>query len=90
MSWYLSYRRGRTTVMHVFETQDLAIDTACRFLERASDTKIEVGPTVGPREGNVLNAQDLRRISESRDTCVPQPFRRRSPAKVRRFVRSFP
>ena len=87
MSWYLSYRGGRTTVMRVFETQDLAVDTACHFLEKVSDNKIEVGPTVGPRKGNVLNAYDLRRIHESRDTCVPQPFRGRSPAKVRSFVK---
>ena len=88
MSWYLSYQRGRNTVMRVFGTQDLAIDAACDFLDRDSDNRIEVGPTAGPREGNVLNAHDLRRIYESRDTRVPQPLRRPSPAKVRTFVKS--
>jgi hypothetical protein len=69
--------------MRVFGTQDLAVDAACRFLDEGSDNKIEVGPMVGPREGNVLNAHDLRRLYESRETHTPQPFRRRSPAKVR-------
>jgi hypothetical protein len=83
MSWYLSYRSGRNTVMRVFGTQDLAVDAACRFLDEGSDNRIEVGPMVGPREGNVLHAHDLRRIYESRETRAPQPLRGRSSAKVR-------
>jgi hypothetical protein len=82
MSWYLSYRKGRNTVMRVFATQALAVDAACHFLDQGSDNRIEVGPTVGPHEGNVLNAHDLRRIYESRDTRVPQLPRRRSPAQI--------
>jgi hypothetical protein len=38
----------------------------------------------------VLNTHDLRRISESRDNCVPQPFRRRSPAKAQRLMKPIP
>jgi hypothetical protein len=88
MSWYLSYRKRQNTVMRVFETQDLAVDAACRFLDQGSDNRIEVGPMVGSRAGSVLNAHDLRRIYESRDARVPQPFRRPSSAKVRTFVKS--
>ena len=76
--------------MRVFGTQDLAVNAACRFLDEGSDDRIEVGPTAGPHEGNVLNAHDLRRIYESRDARVPQPFRRPSPIKVRRVVKSVP
>jgi hypothetical protein len=76
--------------MRVFGTQDLAIDAACDFLDQGSDNRIEVGPTVGSHEGHVLNAHDLRRIYEKRDTHVPQPFRRPSPAKVQSLVKSVP
>ena len=52
MAWYVSYRTGGTTVMHIFKGKELAIDVACRFFDRGYHESLEVGPMLGSREGN--------------------------------------
>ena len=81
MAWYVSYRTGGTTVMHIFKGKELAIDVACRFFDRGYHESLEVGPMLGSREGNVLDQGDIRRIRETetpRPTAVAKPDRRRS------------
>ena len=81
MAWYVSYRTGGTTVMHIIRNRELAIDAACRFFDRGYHDSLEVGPMLGAREGSVLNQGDIRRIQEtrtSRPTEVAKPDHRRS------------
>jgi hypothetical protein len=81
MAWYVSYRTGGTTVMHVLKGRELAIDAACRFFDRGYHDSLEVGPMLGSREGNVLDEGDIRRILEtrtSRPTGLAKPDRRLS------------
>jgi hypothetical protein len=66
MTWYVSYRTGGTTVMHILRRRELAIDAACRFLDRGYHDSLEVGPMLGPREGNLLHEADVRRIQKTR------------------------
>ena len=76
MAWYVSYRIGGKTVMHILKSRELAIDAACRFLDRGYRDALEVGPMLGPREGNVLDQRDIGRIQEtrtSRPTAVANP-----------------
>jgi hypothetical protein len=62
MPWYVSHRSGSSVIMYVFKSKDLAIDAARRLLDIGCDNGIEVGPMLGPLEGNLLSADDLRRI----------------------------
>ena len=81
MAWYVSYRTGGRTVMHILKSRELAIDAACRFLDRGHHDALEVGPMLGPREGNVLDERDIRRIQEtgtSSPVAMARPDRRRS------------
>src|SRR6516162_2154355 len=81
MAWYVSYRTGGTTVMHILPSRELAIDAACRFFDRGCHDALEVGPMLGSREGNVLGHGDIRRIQEartSRRTAVAKPDHRDS------------
>jgi hypothetical protein len=66
MAWYVSYRIGSNTVMHILKSRELAIDAACRFFDCGYRDALEVGPMLGSREGNVLDQGDIRRIQESR------------------------
>ena len=81
MTWYVSYRTGGTTRMHILRSRELAIDVACRFFDRGCHDALEVGPMLGPREGNVLDERDIRRIREtgtSSPVAMARPDRRRS------------
>gem|GEM_PF-3222490 len=48
--------------MNVFKNKDLAISAARRLLDVGCDDGIEVGPMLGIPEGNIMNADDLRRL----------------------------
>jgi len=81
MTWYVSYRTGGTTVMHILRSRELAIDAACRFFDRGHYDALQVGPMLGSRDGEVLDQEDIRRIQEgrtSRPTAVAKLDRRRS------------
>ena len=62
MAWYVSYRTGASTVIHIFKSRELAIAAACEFFDRGSHDALEVGPMLGARGGNVLDERDLQRI----------------------------
>ena len=62
MAWYVSYRTGGSTVMHIFKRRELAIAAACGLLSRGSRDALEVGPMLKIRKGNVLDERDLQRI----------------------------
>ena len=62
MPWYVSYRNGGAVVMNVFKGKDIAIGAARHLLKIGCGNGIEVGPMLGPLEGNTLNADDLRRL----------------------------
>ena len=81
MAWYVSYRTGGATVMHVLKGRELAIDAACRFFDRGYHNSLEVGPMLGSREGNVLDEGDIRQIQEAKTSppkVVAKSDRRRS------------
>ena len=65
MAWYISYRAGGSTVMHIFKKRELAITAACELLGRGSRDALEVGPMLGTREGNVLDERDLQQIQSA-------------------------
>src|SRR5208283_3919456 len=44
MAWYVSYRTGGSTVMHLFKRRELAIAGACELLNRGSPDALQVGP----------------------------------------------
>jgi len=52
MAWYVSYRTAGKTVMHILKSRELAIDAACRFLDRGYRDALEVGPMLGPRDSS--------------------------------------
>ncbi len=62
MHWYISYRTGGSTVMHIFKRRALAIVSACEFLDHGHCDALEVGPMLGSQEGNLLDERDIRRI----------------------------
>ena len=81
VAWYVSYRTGGTTVMHVLKGRELAIDVACRFFDRGYHDSLEVGPMLGSHEGNVLDEGDIQRIQEARTSspaAMAKPNRRHS------------
>jgi hypothetical protein len=49
-------------ITNVFKNKDLAIGAAHRVLDSGCDDGVEVGPMLEPFEGDILNADDLRRI----------------------------
>jgi hypothetical protein len=49
-------------ITNVFKTKDGAIGAARRLLDIGCDDEIEVGSMLGLLEGEILNADDLRRI----------------------------
>ncbi|HZU90286.1 MAG TPA: hypothetical protein VE993_13615 [Stellaceae bacterium] len=65
MSWYVSYRSSGAVVMNVFKRKDLAIGAALDLLDVGCHSEIMVGPMLEPPEGNILTADDLRRIDRS-------------------------
>jgi hypothetical protein len=65
MSWYVSYRNGGSVVMNVFKYKELAIGAARRLLDAGCDDGLEVGPMLESLEGNILKAEDLRRIDQN-------------------------
>jgi hypothetical protein len=65
MAWYVSYRTGARTVMHILRSRELAIAAACRFFDQGYQDSLEVGAMLGPREGNVLDEGDIRRIQKA-------------------------
>jgi hypothetical protein len=81
MTWYVSYRTGGTTVMHILRKREVAIDVACQFLDLGYHDSLEVGPMLGFPEGNVLHEADVRRIQKARmssSTSMTEPSRYRS------------
>lgn len=64
MHWYVSYRTGSSTVMHVFKKRELAIAAAWGFLDCGSRHALEVGPMLGSPGGKVLDERDIRRIRD--------------------------
>jgi hypothetical protein len=81
MTWYISYRTGGTTVMHILRKREVAIDVACQFLDLGYHDSLEVGPMLGCLEGKVLHEADVRRIQKARissPTAMTEPNRYRS------------
>ena len=81
MAWYVSYRTGATTVMHILRSRELAIDAACRFFDREYHDALQVGPMLESRDREVLDQEDIRRIQEARTsppTAVAKLDRRHS------------
>ncbi len=62
MHWYVSYRTGGSTVMHIFKRKEHAIAAAREFIDRGHRDALEVGPMLGSLEGNLLDERDIRRI----------------------------
>jgi hypothetical protein len=62
MHWYVSYRTGGSTVMHIFKRKEHAIAAACKFLNHGHRDALEVGPMLGSLEGNLLDERDIGRI----------------------------
>ena len=69
-AWYVSYRTGGATVMHILRSRELAIYAACRFFDRGYHDALELGPMLGFRQGNVLDEGDIRQIQQGR--ALPQ------------------
>lgn len=63
MAWYVSYRTGGSTVMHIFKRREHAIAAACGFLNRGYRDALEVGPMSENPEGTLLNEQDLKNLT---------------------------
>ena len=63
--WYVSYKGGCATVMHLHRDRARAIEAACDLLRRNLDVT-EVGPMLEIRDGNVLNSAEIRRIWHER------------------------
>lgn len=70
IAWYVSYRTGGTTIMHILRSRELAIDAACRFFDRGHYDALEVGPMLGSREGNVLDQGDIRADPRDQDVAI--------------------
>jgi hypothetical protein len=64
MAWYVSYRTGGSTIMHMFTRRELAIAGARKLLSRGSCDALEVGLMRGTRKGKVLDRRDLQRIRD--------------------------
>jgi hypothetical protein len=65
MSWYVSYRNGSSVVMNVFKCKEIAISAARHLLDVGCDDGLEVGPMLEALEGNILKAEDIRRIDQN-------------------------
>jgi hypothetical protein len=64
-SWYVSYRRGCATVRSIARGRDEAITIACGMLGRGINVE-EIGPLLGTRDGDVINAVQIRKLAEMR------------------------
>src|SRR5258707_7156540 len=62
MAWYVSYRTGGSTVMHLFQRKEHAIAAASEVLDRGYRDALEVGPMSEKPERKLLDEQDLKRI----------------------------
>jgi hypothetical protein len=63
--WYVSHMAGGAAVMRICMHREAAIDAACDMLRQGLKVT-EVGPTLGLRDGNVLDGDELRRIWRER------------------------
>jgi len=91
MYWYVSYRTGSSTVMHVFKKRELAIAAAWDFLDCGSRHALEVGPMLGSPGGKVLDERDIRRIrGENPGVETPDSAVRAVPATSSRTGREAP
>ena len=67
-SWYVAYKNGGGTVMHVYNRRDEAITAACDLLGDGHNVT-EVAPMAGELpESAGLDAIEIRRIHAERDT----------------------
>ena len=64
-SWYVSYWGGCATVMSIARSRDEAIGIACEMLGRGINVK-EIGPLQGMRDGNVIDAIEIRKLQTMR------------------------
>jgi hypothetical protein len=73
-SWYVAYRNGGSTVMHVYGGRDDAVAAARGLLERGRDVT-EVGPMAGDlADGARLDGDNIRRLCERmRAGLEPRP-----------------
>ena len=62
MHWYVAYRTGGSTIMHIFKRREQAIAAAYGFLNHGYRDALEVGPMLGSSKGNLLDERDIRRI----------------------------
>jgi hypothetical protein len=77
MHWYVSYRTGRSTIMHIFKRREQAIAAAYGFLNRGYRDALEVGPMSGNPDGTVLDERDLSQLwDKSLGAATPVPFAR--------------
>jgi len=77
-SWYVAYKNGAGSVMHVYGHRDAAIAAACDLLRRGLNVT-EVAPMAGELpESAGLDATEIRRISEQRRAGIGP--RQREPA----------
>ena len=60
-SWYVSYWGGCATVMSIARSRHEAISMACGMLDRGLNVK-EIGPLHGMRDGNVIDAIEIRKL----------------------------
>ena len=64
-SWYVSYQGGCATVMSIARNRDEAISMACGMLDRGINVE-EIGPLRGERDGNVIDAVEIRKLQTMR------------------------
>ncbi len=64
-SWYVSYRGGCATVMSIARSRDEAVSIACGMLGRGINVE-EIGPLQGMRDGNVIDAVEIRKLHTMR------------------------
>jgi hypothetical protein len=64
-SWYVPYWGGCATVMSIARSRDEAISIACGMLGRGINVK-EIGPLKGMRDGNVIDAVEIRKLHTMR------------------------
>ena len=77
-SWYVAYKNGAGSVMHVYTGRDAAIAAACDLLGKGLNVT-EVAPINGEMPEAVgLDAAQLRRISAERTATIGP--RQREPA----------
>lgn len=79
MAWYVSYRTGRSIVMHIFKGKELAMDAACGLLNRGYSDALEVGPMLGSRRKRTQRAGYQADLDDTPGASTlnrpPGPFR---------------